>query len=62
VQGSGGGHQRFERQFPELGGWKQVYFMSCTPSDVRYIWAVRAGLARMDRLAADKKREFLGGK
>ncbi|GAB4821598.1 hypothetical protein N2152v2_008644 [Parachlorella kessleri] len=59
--GSGGGHQRFERVFPELGGWKQVYFMSCTPSDVRYIWAVRAGLARMDRLAAHKRAEFLAG-
>lgn len=36
----------------------QVYFMSCTPSDVRYIWAVRAGLARLDRAAAQKRQEL----
>lgn len=32
--------------------------MSCTPSDVRYIQAVRAGLARLDRQAAEKRQAY----
>ncbi len=60
MQNTNGGHQKFEREFPELGGWKQVFFMSCTPSDVRYIWAVRAALARLDRLVPQKRRELAG--
>ena len=33
--------------------------MSCTPSDYRYIRAVRADLARLDRVAAERRREYM---
>lgn len=50
---AGGGHIRCERRFPDLPGFKQVYFLASTPSDVNYIWHVAAAVKRFDREVAD---------
>ncbi|KAL4422275.1 hypothetical protein ABPG75_008472 [Micractinium tetrahymenae] len=54
---AGGGHLRCERVLPDLGGFKQVYFLCSTPSDVNYIWNVAAAVKRFDREVEERRAE-----
>ncbi|KAL4419202.1 hypothetical protein ABPG77_000596 [Micractinium sp. CCAP 211/92] len=54
---AGGGHLRCERVLPDLPGFKQVYFLCSTPSDVNYIWNVAAAVKRFDREVEERRAE-----
>ena len=51
------GHYKFERCVEPLGGMKQMLMLASTPSDRRYIWTLRAAIARADREVEEKLQE-----
>ena len=51
------GHYKFERFVEPLGGMKQMLMLASTPSDRRYIWTLRAAIARADREVEEKLQE-----
>ncbi|KAL6773836.1 hypothetical protein ACKKBG_A22695 [Auxenochlorella protothecoides x Auxenochlorella symbiontica] len=54
------GHYKYERLIPELGGLRQMHMLAGTPSSRRYIWAVRAAMARADREVAELRARQQG--